>query len=132
MSTSAARSGSPRRPDARYDMRRQARRGERRRGASARSLLRLLLFFQLGDLRAQFRFVLRLRIERQRHAIERQRARRIAALRENVAEVLVDGRVAREDARGIVQILLREVEFALAEVRPAERIEIRAVGWFLC
>src|SRR3954447_24981896 len=113
MSTSAARSGSPRRPDARYDMRRQARRGERLRGASARGLLRLLLFFQLGDLRAQLRFVLRFRIERQRHAIERQRAGRVAAFRENVAEVLVDGRVAREDPGGIVQVLLGELQLAL-------------------
>src|SRR5258708_361873 len=100
------------------------------RRSSAWSLLRLLLLFQVGDLRAQRGLVLRLRIESERHAVERERAIGVSPLGENVAEVLVNRGIARQDLRGIVQILFGELELALAKVGPAEGVEIGAVVRF--
>src|SRR5260221_8003959 len=79
------------------------------RRISAWSLLRLLLLFELGDLRAQLGLVLRLRIESQRHAVKRERAVGVSPLGENVAEVLVHRGIAWQDLRGIVQILFGKI-----------------------
>src|ERR1700686_409970 len=81
-SMSAALRASPRRPDLWSGNRRAVPQiqKQRPRGASTRGGPGLLLFLQLGDFRAELGLILRLRIEGQRHAVEREGAGCIATL----------------------------------------------------
>src|SRR5437773_2625511 len=72
----------------------------KQRAATSASTLRRLLLLDLGDLRSQLGLVLRFRLERQRDAIEIECAFVISALRKDIAEMLVNGGIARQQSRG--------------------------------
>ena len=55
----------------------------------------------------------------------------VTAFGEDIAQVLVDGRISRKQAGRVGQILLRKVELTLLKVHPPERIDIRPVSRLL-
>src|SRR6185295_15472102 len=109
---SAARAATP--PDARSCTKRTRWSPGPPRGtngaARSSSLTGLAAALDLRDLGAELGHVLRLRVEIDGGLVELQRALHVAAFGQHVAEVLVHRRVARQEARGVGQILLGEVE----------------------
>src|SRR5712691_2910393 len=89
--------------------------GRTRPRASPLRLLALLAL-ELRDLHAELRFIFRFRFERQRFAIEVESFVQIAALGEDVAEVLVHGGVTGQEMRRIGQIFFSEIELPLSEI----------------